>query len=411
MRVRLFFHLCAALFLLGLTGLGAETSRVSPLASSPDWSWLEQYQGKLERNEVLRGVEEHYAPDGAAAGVVEVGPKSLRVRTAGEGWKEVLFSSTGTPVDVAGGRFWRKARELGGAPAGKGLQGLRIAIDPGHLGGEWAQMEERYFKLGTSHPVTEGDLTLRVARRLKPQLEKLGAEVVLLRTNDRPSTAERPESLRLAATADLSGTLTAERVRLHSELFFYRISEIRARARLVNEKIRPDLVLCLHFNAEEWGEPDAPQLVTHNHLHALVNGCYSSRELAFEDIRSEMLEQLFSQTAEEAVPLNQAVVEAVAAESGLPPFTYFSNNARRVGSGAYVYARTLRANRLYRAPVVFLEPYVMNSEPVWKRVQLGDYSGVRTVNGVSCKSLVAEYADGVVAGLSRYYATARQGNP
>jgi hypothetical protein len=49
----------------------------------------------------------------------------------------------------------------------------------------------------------------------------------------------------------------------------------------------------------------------------------------------------------------------------------------------------------------------MNSEPVWKRVQMGDYSGEKTVDGVARKSLANEYAAGVVAGLARYYRGAR----
>jgi hypothetical protein len=61
------------------------------------------------------------------------------------------------------------------------------------------------------------------------------------------------------------------------------------------------------------------------------------------------------------------------------------------------------ANRLYKAPVVFLEPYVMNSSPVWKRVQMGDYSGVKSVDGASVPSLVSEYTWGVAEGLVRYY--------
>ena len=45
------------------------------------------------------------------------------------------------------------------------------------------------------------------------------------------------------------------------ELLFYRNSEIRRRASLVNYRLRPDLVLCLHFNAEPWGDPSHPKLV------------------------------------------------------------------------------------------------------------------------------------------------------
>ena len=94
--------------------------------------------------------------------------------------------------------------------------------------------------------------------------------------------------------------------------------------------------------------------------------------------------------------------------SGLPPFTYFSSNAKRIGEGPYVYARNLLANRLYKAPVVFLEPYVMNSSPVWKRVQMGDYRGLKSVDGESVPSLMSEYASGVAQGLVRYYSTQRE---
>ena len=72
-----------------------------------------------------------------------------------------------------------------------------------------------------------------------------------------------------------------------------------------------------------------------------------------------------------------------------------------------MWARNLLANRLYQAPVVFLEPYVMNSEPVWERVQAGDYDGEFPIAGEPRRSLYREYADAVVAGLRDYYAPLR----
>ncbi|MEK0445726.1 MAG: hypothetical protein RLZZ399_1047 [Verrucomicrobiota bacterium] len=409
-----FFRFGIVLVALGLCAIpwvpvwGMEPPRLTPLAIAPDWSWLDAYQGKLRRSELLRALDEHYAPGGTAAGWIEVGPRAVRVKAGGNTWKEIALAPEGTATDRGHARrFWRKAREMGPAPAGRPLQGVRIAIDPGHLGGSWARMEERYFQMPTGQPVMEGDLTLQVAKKLQPQLEKLGAQVTLLRKSDLPTTRERPETLKPAAEADLNGSPTQERIRLHSELFFYRISEIRARARLVNEQIQPDVVVCLHLNAEDWGEPESPQLVPRNHFHTLVNGCYGPKELGFDDVRAEMLEHLFAGTADESVPLSETVAEAVAEESGLPPFTYFSSNARRVGKGPYVYARNLLATRLYRAPVVYLEPYVMNSGPIWRRVQAGDYTGTRSVQGVPTKSLVSEYAAGVAAGLARYYADNR----
>ena len=381
-------------------------ARSSPLAGAVDWSWLRACDGVLTRSQFVQLLDEIYAPGGAAAGCIEVGEQAVRIRTGDDAWTEVAFALEGAPTK-APERFWRTPSEMGAASVERPLKGVRVAIDPGHLGGDWAKMEGRFFQMGRSRPVREGDLTLAVAKKLKPQLEKLGAEVQLLRTSSRPLTSDRPKTLLGPAAAELKGSQTPERLQTQSELFFYRISEIRARAREVNQRWKPDLVLCLHFNAEEWGEPEHPQLQPRNHLHALVNGCYGAKELDWDDVRSEMLAQLFERTSAEALPLTETVVGALAEETGLPPFTYFSSNAKRVGGSAYVYARNLLANRLYRAPVVFLEPYVMNCEPVWKRVQMGDYSGEKMVDGVPRKSLANEYASGVAEGLARYYRRAR----
>ena len=383
------------------------TGKVSALAAAPDWKWLEHAAGVLTRAEFEGALHSLYAPEDASRACVQVGAESVRIRMRGDEWREVAFATSGRSQAPLLPRFWRAAGELPPAPVTKPLQGVHVALDPGHLGGQWARMEERFFKVDRSRPVAEGDLTLAVARRLSPQLERLGAKVTVLRSGDRPVTKERPKSLLPAARADLDTGANPHRIQVHSELMFYRVSEIRARAQLVNEKIRPDVVVCLHFNAEDWKDADQPRLIPRNHLHALINGCYGPRELESDDIRSEMLMHLFARTAAESLPLTETVVDALAEGSGLPPFTYFSSNARRVGESPYVYTRNLLANRLYQAPVVFLEPYVMNSEPVWRRVQTGDYSGRREIEKIPQSSLVREYADAVAEGLARYYRTHR----
>ena len=377
--------------------------KVNVLAKAPDWKWLESAAGTLPRSEFEALLQTVYAPDEASRSCLEMGSSSVRIRIRAEEWREVAFAPEGRAGSASFPRFWRAARELQPAPLSAPLRGIHVALDPGHLGGQWARMEERFFQVGKSKPVTEGDLTLAVARRLQPQLERLGAKVTLLRSGDHPVTRERPKTLLSAAAGDLDAGASKHRVQQHSEMLFYRISEIRARAEQVNEKVRPDLVVCLHLNAEDWQDPENPKLLPRNHLHALINGCYGARELEWDDVRAEMLEHLFSRTDAESLSLTEFVVESLAEGSGLPPFTYFSSNARRIGESPYVYARNLLANRLYRAPVVFLEPYVMNSETVWKRVQMGDYSGQREVAQVRQPSLVREYADAVAEGLARYY--------
>ena len=51
---------------------------------------------------------------------------------------------------------------------------------------------------------------------------------------------------------------------------------------LITSFVLPE-VICLHCNAEEWGDPAHPQLTDKNHLHLLVNGNYHAGELALAD--------------------------------------------------------------------------------------------------------------------------------
>ena len=82
--------------------------------------------------------------------------------------------------------------------------GLKIALDPGHIGGEWAKMEERWFKMGDTPPVEEGEMTLRVAKILAPKLRALGARVSFVREKTEPVTPFRPDDFKGAARAVLT---------------------------------------------------------------------------------------------------------------------------------------------------------------------------------------------------------------
>jgi len=200
-------------------------------------------------------------------------------------------------------------------------------------------------------------------------------------------------------------------IRWQSEILFYRYSEIRRRAALVNFKLHPDLVICLHFNAEGWGDPTNPTLTDTNHLHLLVNGSFLAEELEFDDERFEMIRRLLSRAYDEELPLADTIALAMARETGLPPYAYpTTNSTTKVGTSGYVYARNLLATRLYRCPVVYCEPYVMNSKDVFARIQAGDYEGTRNIDGVERKSIFREYADGVANGLVDYYSSARGGS-
>ncbi|MFU8892603.1 MAG: N-acetylmuramoyl-L-alanine amidase [Luteolibacter sp.] len=386
-----------------------ELPRLSVLAEPPDWESLEIYQNTITRRDFERLLTDIFTTSDFWRNYIMVDDEQAVVRTHASDVEEAFALRFAASEDDAASvpRIWQPGAKLAPAPEDRPLDGLHIAIDPGHIGGEWAKMEERWFSLNGEPAVTEGDMTLKVARMLKPELEKLGARVTLVRDKPEPITPMRPEML-LEIAAEQSDTSPAAMQRL-AERLFYRTAEIRARAHIVNHAIQPDLVLCLHFNAEAWGNPARPKLVDQTHFHLLLNGGYTDSEVALADQRFAMLKKLLQRTHEEEALVGATVADVFAEASGLPPYTYTANapNVRPVNDHPFLWARNLLANRLYDCPVIFMEPYVMNSKHDYARIQAGDYDGLREINGRLVPSIYREYVDALTDGLAQHYRAIR----
>jgi N-acetylmuramoyl-L-alanine amidase len=376
---------------------------LSDLAAAPDWSTLNRYQSTITRKNFLILMDRIFTVSPAWRDWIEVGEEAALIRTNDGETLRLRFAPEG--LESKPPRYWRALAELPPAPPERPLDGLKIAIDPGHIGGRWGKMEERWFQLPGSLPVQEGDMTLQVAKLLKPQLEALGATVTLVRSETEPVTGIRPENLQDEARSRENG---GDIARL-AERLFYRTAEIRARAQLVNDTIQPDLVLCLHFNADAWGDPAAPTLVPANHFHMILNGGYTDDEVALADQRHDLLTKLLQGVHEEERKLSASVAAAFVEKNPMPPYRYnpLAKNHRNVDGNPYLWARNLLANRLYQCPVIYFEPYVMNSSEDHARIQAGDYEGEREVWGKSRPSIFREYADCATRGVERYYREAR----
>jgi hypothetical protein len=412
-------------FLLIFSPSSQAADNIGVLGSNPNWQVLEKYQETISHDDFTRLIQDVYCTHGLSSDLIAIDEKSARILTKREPQK---FFTLRFAADDASRRpvprLWRPADSLPPAKPEKSLSGLRIALDPGHLGGKWAKMEERWFQVDEKPPVQEGDLVLRVSQLLAPRLKHLGAKVSFIRKNAEPITQKRPDDFKDLARKilikngvpqprgdflDPDDPEKEQTIRWQSEILFYRYSEIRQRAVLVNTKLHPDLVLCLHLNAEGWGDPKSPTLIDHNHLHLLVNGSYLQEELEFDDQRFEMIRRLLSRAYDEELPLADAVAGVMAKETQLPAYEYPTGNAvTKVGTTGYVYARNLLATRLYRCPVVYCEPYVMNSLDAFARIEAGDYEGTRNINGLERKSIFREYVDSVTDGLVEYYSKVRQ---
>jgi len=398
--------------------------KISPLGTKPNWSELEAFAGTMSRAEFEKAWKELYSETNSLPPPFEITDEALIVPT-GQTSKPTLklpFRAANQSGASTSGT-WRRARDLSPLQGRPLLSDLHIALDPGHIGGSWAAMEERFLSFKPGEDIREGDLSLLTAKVLKERLVALGAVVSLVRESTEPVTPKRPadfdkDARQMLAEAgfpepqatyqNITGDAKLLTVQWQTEKLFYRVSEIHARGDRVNQQIKPDLVLCLHFNAESWGDATSPQFSPKNHLHVLVNGCYSNAELMQQDVRFEMFTRLLGRVHEEEIPLANAVAQGMARSTGLPAYVYTTPNARRPGDNPFVYARNLLANRLYRCPVVYLEPYVMNHEETYRRLLAGHYLGRTLIGGKLVTSAIEDYVRGIVDGLKNYYQNHRR---
>jgi len=391
--------------------LTAPQPTLSALAAPPDWSELDIFQKTITRSEFERLLTTVFTIGEGWKNYIQIQDSRAIIQKsypeAGETF--VLEFAADTPSQPIS-KHWRSASELPPAPTDKPLDGMHIAIDPGHIGGQWAKMEERWFIFGDGKPVTEGDMTLAVANLLKPRLEKLGATVSLVRDKPEPITPIRPDALVNAAERSATAPQSPESLQRLSERLFYRTAEIHARAQRVNETLKPDLVLCLHFNADAWGDPNNPTLVPNSHLHLLLNGAYNDEEVALADQRFTLLHKILQGIHDEEASVGATVADTFARISKLPPYQYLPNspNVRSVNGHPLLWARNLLANRLYDCPVIFMEPYVMNSVVDYARIQAGDYDGLQEIEGEMRPSIFKEYADALTEGLRLHYSSHRK---
>lgn len=383
---------------------------LADLGTRPDWSLLDVWQETITRDDFLRLLTEVYTVGETWERYIKVNDDHALIRTDTR-VKGANYRLDFSPEisEISPQRNWTSAGDLIPGTKEKPLAGLHIAIDPGHIGGEFAKIEARWFKIGDNKPVMEGNMTLATAELIKKDLTRLGARVYLIRGKNEPVNPKRPEDYSKEATAKAKslGKTDEASIKAIQNKFFYRTGEIRARARRVNLAFKPDLVLCLHYNAEAWDDPANPTLTDNNHYHVLLHGALTSGEIAHDDERFEMLVKILQRTHDEEMLLGKYTAHALAQATGLPHYDYqpLSTRARKidVSPAKGVWARNLLANRIYQCPVIFLEPYVMNNKEVHDRVQLGDYTGTKSINGVEKKSIYREYADAVVLALKEYY--------
>jgi hypothetical protein len=229
---------------------------------------------------------------------------------------------------------------------------------------------------------------------------------VRLISTGKPSPRWRfPSTLPISPATPRHATESATEERIDNEaaLLFYRVAEIRARGDAVNKQ-HPDLTICVHYNADDWGDPDHPMLTQQSRLVIFANGAYEKSELVYDDYKYDMLRKLLDRTAVQeergCALVGQAMLDALKYPPENYPGTYFAHHVTDVPS---VYTRDLLANRIYHGPVIYCEGPYMNARDAYYRIIAGDYLGLRTIQGQKVPSIYRVYAAAVEQGVLKYF--------
>ena len=319
---------------------------------------------------------------------------------------------------------------MGSANPEKPLAGLRVALDPGHLGGsmEHAIMEEKAVRMHPNDSVgipeeiafNEGNLVLATARLLKQRLESYGAEVML--TRDMPGVSAFGLSFEEWKRTQYDSCLTAwaeERDLSEEDLDWFAKAndrdifhamfkhlDLRERARKMNA-YRPDISVIIHYNVKESNRPDEDKYVVpvdENYNMAFVPGSYMTGELGAPDRRMEFLAQLVTQDIENSIDLSELVVKEFVNETGVPALDEphglrYLDKASMATPAKGVWARNLAINRMTRGTICFGE--TLYQDYIGEALVLNEKD--LDVEGLMVSSRVEDVANAYFQGICAYY--------
>lgn len=260
------------------------------------------------------------------------------------------------------------------------LTGLRVAIDPGHMGTPyWDNITGKFVSDNKGVIVREGVIATQTALLLKKELQALGAQVELTReTLDAVTTVpydnfpverfarnELGESIHFPWFQKLLETGTGAKLfaafNQSPELkklfnpnsrytYFVLREDLWARAEKINA-FKPDIVLIVHYDtvdssfAPQGVNPKAPNLTK-----VFVTGAYLKTDFGSRKARKQFARKVLDQEQWDlSVNLSRKIVNEFQSQMGLA-LTQNTGEGLRVESG--IFARNLNIPRFLHAPAI-----------------------------------------------------------
>ncbi len=234
---------------------------------------FDRYQNQLTRSQVEQKIKTYLEKDPSVSDYYRITDESLTILDLKQGQVEyvLLFAAAPQPDKP-------KIK--------KTLQKARIAIDPGHFGGAFAELEERFIAIPSGNKLlsfNEGTLTYLTALALKELLEKEGAEVFVTRSDIGRGAIKESffEWLEKQPHLWISGDSLPQLFRK-----YYNRADLIARADLINA-FAPDVTIMIHYNDHPMDEKDTVAQANYNII--FIPGAFSCNELSRPQDRYEFL--------------------------------------------------------------------------------------------------------------------------
>ncbi len=229
------------------------------------------------------------------------------------------------------------------------LNGLRIAIDPGHMGGNyWDGLTGKFTHDDQEHFLSEGTLALQAALLLEARLKQYGAQVLLTRRTLGPVTNLKFDQIDVGKWAQfklkdqtllpwfqnliskfpvgegLYNGFQADKSfqKLFSEDmrkdYFVSVSDLGARAQIINE-FQPQITLVIHFDTHEPpNDPTALSQVPYDFVKTYVAGAFEPQEFASRKSRRLFVRHMADpEHWRESIKLSRSIVQNLKTTLGI----------------------------------------------------------------------------------------------
>lgn len=274
------------------------------------------------------------------------------------------------------------------------LSQAKIAIDPGHFGGQFARLEERYIEMeyeGKALYFDEGSLAFLTALHLRKKLEEQGATVLLTRKGI--GEGAYPENF-------------FDWLKNHPEFWekgvplstiflrHYNRLDLRARAELINN-FNPDLTLLIHYNAIDSELPDSNQTkeTTRNFNLVFIPGAFCQGELVNPEDRYNFLRLICTQDLEKSYEMAQELVSLFTTHLQVPPLKTAKREISGFGNSLIssdgVFCRNLCLTRLIKGPLCYGETLIQNN--LEEALELSQNKAI--IEGIPCPERVIDVAE------------------